>query len=160
MQQRITPYLWFDGQAEEAADRYVAIFRNSRILHVQRYGEHGPGTPGTAMVVEFELDGLRFAALNGGPQYHFTEATSFHVPCETQDEVDELWEKLTADGGEPGQCGWLKDRYGVSWQIVPTELPKLLGGPDPDASGRALQAMFKMRKLDIQALRDAYDGKP
>ncbi len=158
--QRITPYLWFDGQAEEAANQYVSIFKNSRVLHVQRYGEHGPGEPGTVMVVEFELDGLRFAALNGGPQYTFSEATSFQVPCETQDEVDELWERLTENGGEPGPCGWLKDRFGLSWQIVPTVLPELLSDPDPERSGRVLRAMFGMSKLDIQALQDAYDGKP
>jgi predicted 3-demethylubiquinone-9 3-methyltransferase (glyoxalase superfamily) len=157
--QKITPFLWFDGQAEEAAEHYVSIFDNSRIVSVERYGEAGPGPAGTAMTVHFELEGQEFIGLNGGPEYRFTEAISFYVGCETQDEVDALWEKLTADGGEPGPCGWLKDRYGVSWQVIPNVLPALLGDPDPERAGRAMKAMLSMSKIDIQSLRDAHEGR-
>jgi predicted 3-demethylubiquinone-9 3-methyltransferase (glyoxalase superfamily) len=157
--QKITPFLWFDGQAEEAAEHYVSIFDNSRIVSVERYGEAGPGPAGTAMTVHFELEGQEFIGLNGGPEYRFTEAISFYVGCETQDEVDALWEKLTADGGEPGPCGWLKDRYGVSWQVIPNVLPALLGDPDPERAGRAMKAMLSMSKIDIQGLRDAHEGR-
>ena len=157
--QKITPYLWFDGQAEEAANYYTAIFDNSRILDVQRYGEGGPGPEGTAMVVTFELEGQQFIALNGGPEFHFTEAISFYVSCQTQDEVDALWERLTADGGQPGQCGWLKDKYGLSWQIIPTALSELLSDPDREGASRAMKAMLSMSKIEIQGLRDAYDGR-
>jgi predicted 3-demethylubiquinone-9 3-methyltransferase (glyoxalase superfamily) len=157
--QKITPFLWFDGQAEEAANYYVSIFNNSRILDVQQYGEGSPYPEGTAMTVSFELEGLQFIGLNGGPEHKFTEAVSFYVNCETQDEVDTLWEKLTADGGQPGPCGWLKDRYGLSWQIIPTALPELLGDPDREPAGRALKAMMSMSKIDIQGLRDAYEGR-
>jgi predicted 3-demethylubiquinone-9 3-methyltransferase (glyoxalase superfamily) len=155
--QKIAPFLWFDSQAEEAASFYVSVFGNSRILHVARYGATGPGPQGSVMTVAFELNGLRFVALNGGPQFSFSEAISFVVNCETQSEVDELWEKLSA-GGEEGRCGWLKDRYGLSWQVVPTVLPELLADPDPARSQRAIQAMLKMRKLDIAALRRAHAG--
>lgn len=152
---KITPFLWFDGQAEEAANLYVSIFKNSKITQVQRYGEAGPGVPGSVMVIGFELDGQQFTALNGGPQFTFTEAISLYANCESQEEVDDLWEKLTAGGGEPGQCGWLKDRYGVSWQIVPTQLPELLAQPDPEKANRVMEAMLKMSKIDIKTLEDA-----
>ncbi|HZC17929.1 MAG TPA: VOC family protein [Caulobacteraceae bacterium] len=153
----ITPFLWFDNQAEEAARFYVSIFKNSKIGDISRYGEAGPGPAGAAMVVAFELDGKRFNALNGGPTFKFTEAVSFVVDCETQAEVDDYWSKLSA-GGEAGQCGWLKDRYGLSWQIVPTALPRILANPDPVKAGRAMQAMLKMTRLDIAALEAASAG--
>jgi predicted 3-demethylubiquinone-9 3-methyltransferase (glyoxalase superfamily) len=156
--QKISPFLWFDDQAEQAADFYVSIFRNSWIQSVSRYGDGGPGPAGTAMSVSFTLDGLEFQALNGGPLYSFTEAISLFVSAPTQDEIDHLWEKLTSDGGEPGRCGWLKDRYGLSWQVVPPILGELLGDPDPDRSSRVMQAMLTMGKIDIAALQAAYDG--
>jgi predicted 3-demethylubiquinone-9 3-methyltransferase (glyoxalase superfamily) len=156
IQQKITPFLWFDNQAEEAANLYVSIFKNSRVTGVNRYGEAGPGPADTAMTVSFELEGQEFTALNGGPEYKFTEAISFFVNCETQEEVDTLWEKLSA-GGEQGPCGWLKDKYGVSWQIVPTVLGELLGAPDPVKSQRVMQAMLQMKKLDIKTLERAYE---
>src|SRR5262245_8449863 len=152
--QKITTYLWFDSNAEEAADFYVSVFRNSKILSVSRYGDAGPGPKGTAMV--FELEGPRFLALNGGPHFKFNEAISLLVDCATQGEVDDLWEKLTADGGAPGRCGWLKDRFGLSWQIVPTRLGELMGDRDPARAGRVAQAMMKMGKLDVAALERAY----
>lgn len=158
MTQSISPFLWFDHEAEEAAEHYVSIFDNSRILAVARYGEGAPAPAGTAMSVSFELDGTAFQALNGGPAFHFTEAVSFVVRAETQAEIDRLWERLTSGGGEPGQCGWLKDRYGLSWQVVPPTLAELLGDPDPARAGRAMQAMLTMGKLDIAALRAAADG--
>jgi predicted 3-demethylubiquinone-9 3-methyltransferase (glyoxalase superfamily) len=154
--QTITPFLWFDGQAEEAAELYTSIFEG-RILGVSRYGEAGPGTPGSVMTVEFELAGQRFTALNGGPEFRFTEAVSFQVSCEGQDEVDELWAKLS-EGGEEGPCGWLKDRFGLSWQIVPTALPRLLGDPDPARAQRAMQAMLQMGKIEIAELERAAAG--
>lgn len=156
--QKISPFLWFNDQAEEAANFYVSIFKNSGILGVSRYGDGGPGPAGTAMSVSFVLDGLQCTALNGGPLYSFTEAISLFVTAETQDEVDDLWEQLTT-GGEPGQCGWLKDKYGLSWQIVPPVLFELLGDPDPDKSSRVMQAMLGMSKLDIAGLRAAYDAE-
>jgi predicted 3-demethylubiquinone-9 3-methyltransferase (glyoxalase superfamily) len=156
MMQKITPFLWFDHQAEEAANFYTSIFNNSRIGEIQRYGEGGPGPAGTAMIVTFELEGQEFIALNGGPQYKFTEAISFYVSCETQAEVDELWQKLTA-GGEAGPCGWLKDKYGLSWQIIPTALTELLSDPDPEKAGRVMQAMLQMSKIEIDGLRKAYE---
>jgi len=156
--QKITPYLWFDNQAEEAANHYAAIFKDSRVLEVSRYGEGMPLPAGTAMTVSFEVAGQRFLALNGGPVHTFTEAVSFLVDCADQNEVDYYWERL-GEGGEEGQCGWLKDKYGLSWQVVPSVLGSLIGGPDPAGAGRAVQAMFGMRKLDIQALQDAYDDK-
>ncbi len=152
--QKITPFLWFDGQAEEAAAFYTSLFPNSRIDSVSRYTEAGPGEPGTAMVVAFTLNGQAFSAINGGPEFHFTPAISFYVNCETQEEVDRLWERLT-DGGRPDQCGWLTDRYGLSWQIVPTALPELLSQPDPVKAQRVMQAMLQMTKLDIAALQRA-----
>jgi len=152
---KITPFLWFNTQAEEAVNFYVSIFRNSKVVSVTRYGEGMPLPPGTVMTATFELDGQRFIALNGGPEFKFTEAISFYVNCETQAEVDDLWEKLTADGGEEGRCGWLKDKFGLSWQIVPTALNEALGNPDPEKAQRAMQAMLKMNKLDIEALLNA-----
>ena len=154
---KITPFLWFDNQAEEAANFYVSIFKNSKIVNVSRYGEAGPGPKGSAMTVVFQLDGQEFIALNGGPHFKFTEAISFSVDCKTQQEVDEYWEKLSA-GGKPGQCAWLKDKYGLSWQIVPSILGQLLGDKDPQKSKRAMEAMLKMTKLDIAALQRAYEG--
>ena len=156
--QRITPFLWFDHQAEEAAAFYTGIFPNSKIEKVVRYGAAGPGPAGTALTVAFQLDGQSFVGLNGGPHFRFTEAISFVVNCETQEEVDTYWEKLSA-GGTEVQCGWVKDKFGLSWQIVPTALPDLVGGPDPEASQRAMKAMLGMKKLDVAALRRAYDGK-
>jgi predicted 3-demethylubiquinone-9 3-methyltransferase (glyoxalase superfamily) len=156
--QKITPFLWFDDQAEEAANLYTSIFDNSKILNVSRYGEAGPGEPGSVMTVEFELEGQKFVGLNGGPAHQFTEAVSFAVNCETQDEVDELWAKLT-DGGEEGPCGWLKDRFGLSWQIVPTALPRLLTDPDREKAGRAMQAMMGMSKIEIAELERAAAGE-
>jgi len=155
---KINVSLWFDTQAEEAANFYVSLFPDSKILNVARYGSAGPGEEGTVMVVDFQLAGQQVNAINGGPQFNFTEAISLVVNCESQDEVDDLWQKLTADGGEPGQCGWLKDRYGLSWQIVPTAMADLLTDPDPDRSQRAMQAMLKMSRLDLAELRGAADG--
>ena len=156
--QKVTPFLWFDGQAEEAANLYTSIFDNSRILDISRYGEAAPGKAGSVMTVEFELDGLRLVGLNGGPQYQFTGAVSFAVSCETQAEVDELWAKLS-EGGEEGPCGWLKDRFGLSWQIVPTALPRLLKDPDREKSQRVMQAMMQMGKIEIVELERAAAGE-
>jgi predicted 3-demethylubiquinone-9 3-methyltransferase (glyoxalase superfamily) len=154
--QKIKPFLWFDTQAEEAANFYVSIFKNSKILSVARYGDAGPGPKGSAMTVSFELDGQEFVGLNGGPHFKFTEAISFAVVCKSQEEVDDLWRKLT-EGGQEVQCGWLKDKFGLSWQITPEILPKLLSDPDPQKSSRVMQAMMKMEKIDIAALQRAYD---
>ena len=158
MPQRITPFLWFDGTAEEAINLYVSIFKNARILSMTRYGDGGPGPSGTVMSANFELEGQEFMALNGGPQFPFTEAISFLVNCESQQEVDELWDKLTAGGGEGQPCGWLKDRYGLSWQIIPTVLGRMLGDPDAAKAGRVMQAMLQMKKIDIKTLEEAYAG--
>ena len=155
MNTRITPFLWFASQAEEAANFYVSVFSNSRIREIVRYGDAGPGPAGSVMTVAFELDGLPFTALNGGPLFKFNESISFVVNCETQAQIDALWEALSA-GGQQDRCGWLKDRYGLSWQVVPTVLPQLLGDPDPMKAERAMQAMLKMRKLDIAALQQAH----
>lgn len=155
--QKINACLWFDNQAEEAAKYYVSVFDNAKITGISRFGEDAPGPAGQAMVVEFDLEGQKFQALNGGPAFSFTEAVSFVIDCSSQDEVDRYWNALT-DGGSGGQCGWLKDRYGVSWQIVPSALGGVLGGPDPAGSRRAMQAMLGMKKLDIAALQRAYDG--
>ena len=155
---KISPFLWFDTQAEEAAKFYVSIFGNSRIVTVARYGEAGPGPKGSVMTVVFELEGQRFIALNGGPQFKFTEAISFCVECATQADVDRFW-GLLSTGGTEGPCGWLKDRYGLSWQITPTILGKMLGDPDPAKSKRVMAAMLKMKKIDIRALQQAYDRK-
>jgi predicted 3-demethylubiquinone-9 3-methyltransferase (glyoxalase superfamily) len=156
--QKITPFLWFDTQAEEAAKHYVSIFKNSMIVGVSRYGEAGPGPRGGVMTVTFELGGQRFIALNGGPHFKFTEAISFSVDCKTQEEVDELWKRLS-EGGEEGQCGWLKDRYGLSWQINPTVLGGMLSDPDPKKAKRVMEAMLKMNKIDIARLKQAYDQR-
>ena len=153
--QKITTYLWYDGQAEEAAALYTSLFSDSRITDVQRYGEAGPGPAGSAMIVNFELAGQHFTALNGGPEFTFTEAASLYVDCEDQAEVDRLWEALIADGGEPSQCGWLKDKFGLSWQIIPRGLTELISDPDPNVSQPAMKAMLGMSKIDVQALRDA-----
>ena len=162
--QKVTTFLWFDDQAEEAAELYVSVFNarpgssgDSEILGVSRYGEAGPGKPGSAMTVSFRLEGQDVTGLNGGPHHEFTEAVSFLVSCETQDEVDALWSALS-DGGEEGPCGWLKDRYGLSWQIIPTALGELLGDADPERAGRAMQAMLQMTKIDIQGLRRAAEA--
>jgi predicted 3-demethylubiquinone-9 3-methyltransferase (glyoxalase superfamily) len=154
---KITPFLWFDGKAEEAMDFYVSIFKNSKVGRITRYGEAGPGPKGTVMSATFQLEGQEFFALNGGPQFTFTPAISFLVNCETQQEVDELWEKLS-EGGEINRCGWLRDKYGLSWQIVPSILGKLMGDQDPQKSKRVMQAMLKMDKLDIAGLQGAYDA--
>ena len=147
----ITPFLWFDQQAEEAMNLYASIFSRSKVLSVSR-------AQGKVMAVQFELEGQKFMALNGGPHYTFNEAISFFVGCETQQEIDEYWGRLTADGGAPGQCGWLKDKFGLSWQIVPNALSRMLSDPDPAKSGRVMQAMLQMKKLDLSRLQKAYDG--
>lgn len=152
--QKITPCLWFDTQGEEAANFYTAIFDNSKIVDIARYGAAGPGPQGSVMTVLFELDGQRFVALNGGPQFTFDEAISFQVGCETQEEVDYFWSRLS-EGGQEGPCGWLKDKFGVSWQIVPTPLIELLSDPNPDRSQAAMKAMLGMSKIDIDAVRRA-----
>jgi len=155
--QKISPFLWFDSQAEEAAKFYVAVFGNSRILKTVRYGTAGPGPAGSVMTVVFELNGVQFTALNGGPLHRFSEAISFVVNCQSQAEVDTVWEKLSA-GGQPDRCGWVKDRYGLSWQVVPSVLPVLLGDPDAAKAQRTMAAMLKMSKLDIAALEKAHAG--
>lgn len=156
--QKITPFLWFNDNAEEAINFYTSIFKNSKIGSVARYGEAGPGPKGSVMTATFQLEGQEFIALNGGPHFKFTEAISFVVDCETQEEVDEFWEKLSA-GGEKSRCGWLKDKFGLSWQIVPDVLGKLMQDKDPEKSKRVMQAMLKMDKLIIADLQKAYDGK-
>ena len=156
--QKITPFLWFDDKAEEAMNFYVSIFNNSKRGRISRYGEAGPGPKGTVMVATFQLEGQEFIALNGGPHFKFTEAISLVVNCETQDEVDAFWEKLS-EGGAKGQCGWLKDKYGLSWQIVPTVLGELMSDPDPEKSKRVMNAMLQMKKLDISSLKRAYDQR-
>jgi predicted 3-demethylubiquinone-9 3-methyltransferase (glyoxalase superfamily) len=155
---KITPFLWFDDQAEEAAELYTSIFDNSKILNVARYGDAGPGKAGSVMTVEFELEGQKFVALNGGPTYQFTEAVSFVVSCETQDEVDRFWSQLS-EGGEEGPCGWLKDRFGLSWQITPAALPRLLSDPDREKANRVMQAMLQMRKIEVAELERAAAGE-
>jgi predicted 3-demethylubiquinone-9 3-methyltransferase (glyoxalase superfamily) len=163
LMQKITPFLWFDNQAEEAANFYVSIFsrsrgKNSKIVNIARYGEAGPGPKGTAMTAVFQLDGQEFVALNGGPRFKFTEAISFVINCKTQEEVDYFWEKLSA-GGEKSRCGWLKDKYGLSWQVVPTVLDEMLVDKDAKKAARVMQAMLQMDKLDINALKQAYEQK-
>jgi len=157
MQQKITPFLWFDDKAEEAMNYYVSIFKNSKVVSINRFGDAGPGPIGSVMTATFELEGQTFIALNGGPEFSFTEAISFFVDCDTQAEVDELWDKLCA-GGQPSQCGWLKDKYGLSWQIIPKALGEMLGDKDPEKAGRAMQAMLQMQKIDVKKLKEAYDG--
>jgi predicted 3-demethylubiquinone-9 3-methyltransferase (glyoxalase superfamily) len=153
---KITPFLWFDNQAEEAMNFYVSIFKNSKALRVVRYGEAGPGPKGTVMSATFQLEGQTFYALNGGPMFSFTPAISFFVSCQTQQEVDELWGKLSA-GGKEDRCGWLKDKYGLSWQIIPTALGEMLGDKDPQKAARVMQAMLQMRKIEIEGLKRAYE---
>lgn len=155
--QKLTPCLWFDNQGEEAAKFYTSIFPNSRVGGMTRYGDAGPGEPGAAMTVEFELCGQRFTALNGGPMFSFGEAISFQISCEDQSEVDYYWDALTA-GGEESQCGWLKDKFGLSWQVVPKALPALLDGSDAAATGRAMNALFGMTKIDIAEIQRAHEG--
>ena len=159
MQQRITPNLWFDTEAEEAAEFYTSVFKHSRVLNVTHFPQGAPREAGMVMTVEFELDGQRFVGINGGPEFKFDEAVSFQVDCETQEEVDYYWERLT-DGGEEGPCGWLKDRYGLSWQVTPTGMDELFADPDKERARRAMEAMLQMRRLDIEALRRAADGVP
>ncbi len=156
--QKITTFLTFDNQAEEAVKLYTSIFKNSKIVSMSRYGEGGPGPKGSVMSASFILEGQEFMALNGGPQFTFADGISLFVDCETQQEVDRLWDKLS-EGGEKGQCGWLKDKFGVSWQIIPSVLGQLLGDPDPRKSQNVMQAMLKMTKIDIETLRRAYEQK-
>jgi len=156
--QKITPFLWFDGKAEEAVNFYVSIFKNSKVVSFTRYGEAGPGPKGTVMSATFQLDGQEFYALNGGPMFTFSPAISFFVKCETQPEIDEMWEKLSA-GGEKQRCGWLKDKYGVSWQIVPPVLGEMLSDKDAEKSKRVMEAMLQMDKIDIDTLKRAYLDK-
>ena len=156
--QKITPFLWFDNNAEEAIDFYTSIFKNSKIKNVSRYGDAGPGPKGTVMVGSFQINGQDFIALNGGPQFKFTEAISFVINCKSQDEVDEYWDKLS-EGGEPSRCGWLKDKFGLSWQVVPTVLGKLLSDPDPQKAKNVMEAMLQMSKIDIKILKKARKKK-
>jgi predicted 3-demethylubiquinone-9 3-methyltransferase (glyoxalase superfamily) len=155
--QKITPFLWFDGNAEEAVNFYVSIFKNSRVVRTSRYGDAGPGPKGTVMSATFILDGEEFYALNGGPQYKFTPAISLFIKCETQQEVDDLWEKLS-QGGRTDRCGWLQDKFGLSWQVIPTILGEMLGDKDPAKSQRVMKAMMQMTKIDIKRLKEAYEG--
>ena len=159
MQQRITTNLWFDGNAEEAAEFYCSVFKNSRVLSKAHYTESAPGETGTVMTVEWELDGQRFVGINGGPQFKFSEAISLQIDCETQEEIDYYWDRLT-DGGEESVCGWLKDRFGLSWQVTPTGMDELFANPDQERANRAMAAMLKMKKLDIAALEAAADNVP
>ena len=154
--QKIVPFLWFDGKAEEAANFYVSVFKNSKVVRVTRYGDAGPGPKGSVMTCTFQLEGQDFYALNGGPQFSFTPAISLFVNCETQAEVDELWERLSA-GGSKDRCGWLTDKYGLSWQIIPTALGKMLSDKDPKKSASAMKAMLQMDKIDIKKLQEAFD---
>jgi predicted 3-demethylubiquinone-9 3-methyltransferase (glyoxalase superfamily) len=153
--QTITPYLWFDTTAEEAINFYVSVFKDAEILNITRFGEAGPGPAGSLMTATFRLNGQEFIALNGGPEFKFTEAVSFLIECETQAEVDSYWDKLSA-GGEPGPCGWLKDQFGLSWQVIPTTLFKLMQDEDPAKANRVMQAMFQMSKIEIAKLEEAY----
>jgi predicted 3-demethylubiquinone-9 3-methyltransferase (glyoxalase superfamily) len=158
MEQKITPFLWFDDNAEEAINFYTSIFKDSKVVNISRYGESGPGPKGSLMTATFQLHGQEFMALNGGPMFKFTEAISLFVKCKTQEEIDELWEKLSA-GGEKSRCGWLKDKFGLWWQIIPPVLGELLNSKDAEKSGRVMAAMLKMSKIEIKKLQDAYDGK-
>ena len=159
MPKKIVPNLWFDTEAEEAADFYATVFPNSRVVMKTHYPEDAPREAGMVMTVEFELDGQRFVGINGGPQFSFDEAVSFQVPCETQEELDYYWERLS-EGGQEGPCGWLKDRFGLSWQVVPKGMDEVFADPDPERARRAMQAMLKMGKIDIAALRRGADGAP
>jgi predicted 3-demethylubiquinone-9 3-methyltransferase (glyoxalase superfamily) len=153
----ISPMLWFETQAEEAAKFYTTLFKNSKIRQIVRYGDAGPGPKGSVMVVDFEIDGQPFTGLNGGPNFKFTEAVSFVIHCQTQAEIDEYWTKLTSDGGKESQCGWLKDKYGLSWQVVSDAVIKMLSDPDPKRVNRVMEAVFKMKKIDIATAQKAYD---
>jgi predicted 3-demethylubiquinone-9 3-methyltransferase (glyoxalase superfamily) len=155
--QKITPFLWFDNNAEEALNFYVSVFKNAKITSLTRFGDAGPGPKGTVMTGIFQIEGQDFCALNGGPQFKFTPAISLFVNCETQQEIDDLWEKLS-EGGKKDRCGWLTDKFGLTWQIVPSVLSKLLHGPDPEKSNRVMKAMLKMNRLEIKSLQQAYDG--
>jgi predicted 3-demethylubiquinone-9 3-methyltransferase (glyoxalase superfamily) len=155
--QKISPFLWFDNEAEEAMNFYVSVFKNSKVGNLTRYGDAGPGPKGSVMTASFELEGQQFTALNGGPHFKFTEAISFAVSCETQEEVDEFWDKLS-EGGQTQQCGWLKDKFGLSWQIIPSVLIELMSDSDPQKSKRVMEAMLQMTKIDIAKLRQAYEG--
>jgi predicted 3-demethylubiquinone-9 3-methyltransferase (glyoxalase superfamily) len=157
--QKITPFLWFDNQAEEAMNFYTSIFKNSKVKTVSRYGDAGPGPKGTVMVAKFELEGQEFMVLNGGPRFKFNQAISFVVNCTSQEEVDDLWGKLLAGGGAEDACGWLRDKYGLSWQIIPAALGEMMSDPDKQKAGRAMQAMLKMKKIDIAEMRRAFEGK-
>jgi predicted 3-demethylubiquinone-9 3-methyltransferase (glyoxalase superfamily) len=157
--QKITPFLWFDNNAEEAVNFYVSVFKNSKILSTSRYGEAGPGPKGTIMTMTFQIEGQTFTALNGGPHFKFSEATSFVVHCKSQEEVDYFWEKLQADGGAPSQCGWLKDKFGLSWQITPDILLELIQDKDTEKAKRVFEAMMKMTKIEIPKLKEAAEGK-
>jgi predicted 3-demethylubiquinone-9 3-methyltransferase (glyoxalase superfamily) len=154
--QKITPFLWFNQEAEEAANLYISLFEDSKILSMSRYGDAGPGPKGSVMVVDFQLAGQRFQALNGGPHFKFTEAISLAVSCDSQEEVDKLWSRLTANGGQESQCGWLKDRFGLSWQIIPSRFQQLMQDKDPKRTQRVMQAMLTMKKFDIARLEEAY----
>ena len=156
--QKVTPFLWFDGKAEEAMNHYVSIFRNSKVMTVSRYGDAGPGPKGSVMSATFQLEGQEFYALNGGPQFKFNESVSFVIHCETQEEIDKYWTALSA-GGSESDCGWLKDKYGLSWQITPVQLPQMIGDKDQQKAGRAMKAMMQMKKLDLNVLKKAFDGK-
>jgi predicted 3-demethylubiquinone-9 3-methyltransferase (glyoxalase superfamily) len=160
MAQKITPNLWFDTEAEEAANFYISVFKNARMVSIARYTEAGPREAGMVMTVEFELDGQRFVGINGGPEFKFNEAVSFQIDCEDQEEIDYYWDKLVEGGGEEGPCGWLKDRFGVSWQVVPAGMNELFNDPDPEKARRAMEAMLQMRKIDVAALRAAAEGVP
>src|SRR3989442_11179531 len=157
--QKITPFLWFDNNAEEAAQFYTSIFKNSKILDISRYGDAGPGPKGSVMVVKFQIAGQEVTALNGGPRFKFSEAFSFVVNCESQQEIDEYWRKLTSGGGEESMCGWLKDKFGFSWQIIPAKLGKLMSQKDPQKANRVMQALLKMKKLDIATLEQAAENE-
>jgi predicted 3-demethylubiquinone-9 3-methyltransferase (glyoxalase superfamily) len=160
MAQKITPNLWFDTEAEEAANFYISVFKNARMVSIARYTEAGPREAGMVMTVEFELDGQRFVGINGGPDFKFNEAVSFQIDCEDQEEIDYYWDKLVEGGGEEGPCGWLKDRFGVSWQVVPAGMDELFNDPDPEKARRAMEAMLQMRRIDVAALRAAAEGVP
>ena len=155
----ITPFLWFDKEAAQAAKFYTSIFKKSRIKHVARYGDAGPGPKGSVMTVAFSIAGQDFIALNGGPMFKFNESVSFVINCRTQQEIDYYWKRLASGGGKPVQCGWLTDKFGLSWQIVPADMREIMGGNNPEGSQRAMQAMLKMKKLDLETLRRAYEGK-
>lgn len=157
--QKITPYLWFDGNAEEAVAFYLSVFKDSRTVSRSRYGDSGPGPKGLVMAIAFKLEGQEFVAINGGPDFKFNEAISFYINCETQEEIDSYWTKLLAGGGQESECGWLKDRFGLSWQVDYAGMQDLMSDAHPDRADRVMKAMLKMKKIDIQRLKDAYEGR-